>query len=117
MEKFPVKSYEGFEQKVVEGVTIYKSKRRWIALVVVETPFGRQLKLYAWVFKSGEWKVDLANLNIGYWDFKRFAAFAEQLCERHGVNRQVLESTDEDPTVRMLLEWLNQGQSYGRRKR
>lgn len=39
MEEFPVKSYEGFEQKVLEGMTIYKSKWRWIALVVVETPY------------------------------------------------------------------------------
>lgn len=118
MEKFPVKSYEGFEQRVLDGVTIYKSKRRWIALVVVETPFGKQLKLYAWVFRDGDWKVDLANLNIGYWDFKEFAACAEQLCKRHKVNRQeTFDSSDEDPASRVLLDWLNPRQSYSKRRR
>jgi len=90
MKDFPVESYEGFEQKVLDGVTLYKSSRRWIALVVVETPYGRQLKLYAWVMRGGKWKVDLANLNIGYWDFKKFAEHAERLSKDYlfGVSEE-----------------------------
>jgi hypothetical protein len=85
---FPVKSYEGFRQEVLDGITIYKSPKRWIDLVVVRTPFGKLLKLYSWVRKDGEWKVDLANLNIGYWDFQKFAEYAENLREKYKINRQ-----------------------------
>ena len=55
--------------------------------MVVKTPLGKFLKLYAWVRKEGEWKVDLANLNIGYWDFQKFAEIAEKLREKYKVNR------------------------------
>jgi len=85
MEEFPIRTYEGFEQKVLDGVTLYKSRKRWVALVVVETPYGRHLKLYAWVMRNNEWKVDLANLNIGYWDFKKFAEHAERLSKKYLV--------------------------------
>jgi hypothetical protein len=120
MEKFPVKSYEGFEQKVLEGVTIYKNKRRWIALVVVETPYGRRLKLYAWVRRrDGSWKVDLVNLNIGYWDFKKFASSVEQLLKRHKISRQEEseeEPNDEDPTVQELQKLLSGGRKRKRKR-
>ena len=106
MKGFPVKSYEGFEQKVLDGVTLYKSNRRWIALVVVETPYGRQLKLYAWVMRDGEWKVDLANLNIGYWNFKKFAEHAEKLSKKYLVSKDE-EIPEEDPTTAILREWIN----------
>jgi len=76
-EEFPVKSYEGFEQKVLEGYTIYKSSKRWIALVVVEIInkkelrlySKKELRLYSWELREGEWKVALASLNIGFWDW------------------------------------------------
>lgn len=68
-EEFPVKSYKEFEQKVLDGYTIYKSNKRWVALVVVETSYKKELRLYSWELRDDKWKVSLASQNVGFWDW------------------------------------------------
>ena len=85
--EYPVKSYENFPQKALEGYDIYQSANRWIALVVVETETRRELRLYAWRKKGDEWKVDLASLNVGFWDLKTLVEKAEDLKRRNNITR------------------------------
>lgn len=86
-EAYPVKSYEGFEQKVVDGYTIYKSSKRWVALVVVETSNGRELRLYSWEMRKGEWKVALASQNVGFWDWDIIVGKVKEFKEKYAIKR------------------------------
>ncbi|RMF30833.1 MAG: hypothetical protein D6752_03355 [Candidatus Nitrosothermus koennekii] len=85
MEEFPVKSYEGFEQKVLDGYTIYKSSKRWIALVVVETSNKKELRLYSWELRKGEWKVALASQNVGFWDWDKLYEKVKEFKEKYNI--------------------------------
>ncbi|GIU72818.1 MAG: hypothetical protein KatS3mg003_2297 [Candidatus Nitrosocaldaceae archaeon] len=85
MEEFPVKSYEGFEQKVLDGYTIYKSGKRWIALVVVETSNKKELRLYSWELRKGEWKVALASQNVGFWDWDKLYEKVKEFKEKYNI--------------------------------
>jgi hypothetical protein len=84
-EDFPIKSYENFPQKPIDGFTLYKSRRRWVAVVVLETPYGKTIKLYEWVNRRGEWKVGLANINLSYWDVDLFARKVNELLHRYAL--------------------------------
>jgi hypothetical protein len=84
-EQFPVKSYEGFEQKVLEGHTIYKSSKRWVALVVVETSNKKELRLYAWEFRKDAWKVALASQNVGFWKWDELASKVNEFKQKYGI--------------------------------
>lgn len=85
MEEFPVKSYEGFEQKVIDGYTIYKSSKRWIALVVVETSNKKELRLYAWELRKEQWKVALASQNVGFWDWDKLYEKVKEFKEKYNL--------------------------------
>jgi hypothetical protein len=85
VEDYPVKSYEGFEQKVIDGHTIYKSNKRWIALVVVETSNGKELRLYSWELRKNEWKVALASQNVGFWDWDSIVSKVKEFKTKHGI--------------------------------
>jgi len=65
--KFPIIDYSEFPQQVLDGYTLYKSSRKWHALVVLKNKFGTQVKLYSWKKTSTGWKVGLANMNISFW--------------------------------------------------
>jgi len=85
--EYPVRSYEDFPQKALDGYDIYKSANRWIALVVVETERRKELRLYAWRKKGEDWKVDLASLSIGFWDLKTLIEKAEELKRTYGISK------------------------------
>jgi hypothetical protein len=85
MEEFPVKSYEGFEQRVIDGYTIYKSSKRWIALVVVETSHKQELRLYAWELRKEQWKVALASQNVGFWDWDVLYEKVKEFKEKYNI--------------------------------
>jgi hypothetical protein len=85
VEDYPVKSYEGFEQKAIDGHTIYKSNKRWIALVVVETSNGKELRLYSWELRKNEWKVALASQNVGFWDWDSIVSKVKEFKTKHGI--------------------------------
>ncbi|MEM2856753.1 MAG: hypothetical protein QW416_06605 [Candidatus Nitrosocaldaceae archaeon] len=84
-EEFPVKSYEGFEQKVIEGYTIYKSNKRWVALVVVETSYKKELRLYAWELKNDTWKVSLASQNVSFWNWDSIYQKIKELKSKYNL--------------------------------
>ncbi len=86
-EAYPVKSYENYPQKALDGHDIYRSATRWVAMVVVETERQRELRLYAWRKKGEEWKVDLASLNIGFWNLAQFAEKAEELRKKYEIRK------------------------------
>ncbi len=84
-EQFPVKSYEGFEQKVLDGHTIYKSSKRWVALVVVEANNKKELRLYSWEFRKDTWKVALASQNVGFWNWDELLSKVKELKQRSNI--------------------------------
>jgi len=84
-EQFPVKSYEGYEQKVLDGHTIYRSSKRWVALVVVEASNKRELRLYAWEFRKDSWKVALASQNVGFWKWDELASKVTEFKQKYGI--------------------------------
>ena len=45
--------------KMLEGFDIYRSEKLIVALVVVESNFGRDIRLYRWQKRNDAWKVDL----------------------------------------------------------
>ncbi|MEM2896017.1 MAG: hypothetical protein QW265_00060 [Candidatus Bathyarchaeia archaeon] len=51
-EKLPVSS----ELKVIESINIYKTNKWWSSVALIES-FGRkQIAVYLWTNKNGEWK-------------------------------------------------------------
>lgn len=84
-EQFPVKSYEGYEQKVLDGHTIYRSSKRWVALVVVEASNKRELRLYAWEFRKDSWKVALASQNVGFWKWDELTSKVTEFKQKYGI--------------------------------
>ena len=80
-----VKSYEGFEQKVLDGHTIYKSSKRWVALVVVEANNKKELRLYSWEFRKDTWKVALASQNVGFWNWDELLSKVKELKQRSNI--------------------------------
>ncbi|MEM2759848.1 MAG: hypothetical protein QXU32_04445 [Nitrososphaerales archaeon] len=84
--KYPVKSYEGFEQKAIDGYTVYKSSKRWVALVVVETNTKKELRLYAWEFRKDAWKVALASQNVGFWNWEELASKVKEFKHKYAID-------------------------------
>ena len=48
--------------KVLDGYDIYRSNNLIVALVVVDGQFGRDLRLYRWMKRNEQWKVDLCRM-------------------------------------------------------
>jgi hypothetical protein len=70
--------------KLVDGYTLMKSQNFWEALLVVETGNGaRQIRLYRWRNKNGEWKVDLARFNVSGWDFDAIASKVKEFKSKY----------------------------------
>ncbi|MFI5420501.1 MAG: hypothetical protein ACHQ1H_06000 [Nitrososphaerales archaeon] len=49
---------------VLEGYDVYRSTNLIVALVVVESDFGRDLRLYRWQKRNDAWKVDLCRMSF-----------------------------------------------------
>jgi hypothetical protein len=43
---------------VLDGYDIYRSSNLIVALVVVQSQFGKDLRLYRWLKRNDQWKVD-----------------------------------------------------------
>lgn len=77
--------------KILEGYDIYRSSKLIVALVVVESKFGRDLRFYRWQKRvdKGEqkevWKVDLARMSVRDWDWEKLAQKAKELKEKHNI--------------------------------
>ncbi len=79
--KYPVSE----QYKVLEGYDIYRGSKLIIALVAVESQFGKDLRLYRWQLRGDAWKVDLARMSVRGWKFKEITAKAEELTKKYGV--------------------------------
>ncbi|KYH42157.1 MAG: hypothetical protein AYL32_000080 [Candidatus Bathyarchaeota archaeon B26-2] len=51
-EKFPVSEI----LKVIQGITIYKTEKWWLAVLLLEAFGRRQIATYLWNNKNGVWK-------------------------------------------------------------
>ena len=69
--------------KVVEGFDIYRSDNLIIALVVVESDRGKDLRMYRWQKRKDQWKVDLCRMSVTRWNWSKIAETANRLVEKH----------------------------------
>lgn len=74
--------------KVLEGYDIYRSAKLIVALVVVESEFGKDLRMYRWQKRNEAWKVDLCRMSVAGWKWDEIAAKAKELIEKHGVKKR-----------------------------
>ncbi len=90
--KYPVSS----QFKVLEGYDIYRSSRLIVALVVVESNFGRDLRMYRWQLRNDSWKVDLCRMSVGSWKWNELSTKAQELIRRYNIKRgeSKAENTD-----------------------
>jgi len=64
-DKYPVSN----SFKVLDGHDIYRSDNLIVAVVVVESDKGKDVRLYRWQKRNNEWKVDLCRMSVLHWDF------------------------------------------------
>jgi hypothetical protein len=81
--------------KVLDGHDIYRSNNLIVALVVVESQFGRDLRLYRWMKRKDQWKVDLCRMGVGRWKWDEIASKANELISKHGISRAMQPENDE----------------------
>ncbi|MDA4111445.1 MAG: hypothetical protein OK439_02830 [Thaumarchaeota archaeon] len=92
-ERVPLKKREGNYPvsesfKVLEGYDIYRSEKLIVALVVVDSDFGRDLRLYRWQKRNDAWKVDLCRMSVAGWKWDILAQKAKELIEKHDVGKK-----------------------------
>jgi hypothetical protein len=73
---------------VLDGYDIYRSNNMIIALVVVESQFGRDLRLYRWIKKKDQWKVDLCRMGVARWNWSQIYAKASEFIDKYGLAAQ-----------------------------
>jgi len=55
---------------VLDGYDIYRSSNLIVELVVVQSQFCKNLRLYRWIKRNGLWKVDLRRMGVGRWKWQ-----------------------------------------------
>ena len=50
--------------KVLEGYDILRTENLIVAIVVVESEKGKDVRLYRWYNKDDQWKVDLCRMSM-----------------------------------------------------
>ncbi|HVX03292.1 MAG TPA: hypothetical protein VHA09_09075 [Nitrososphaera sp.] len=71
--------------KVLDGHDIYRSDNLIVALVVVESQYGRDLRLYRWTRRNEQWKVDLCRMSVKRWNWTEMAAKVSEFIEKYGL--------------------------------
>jgi hypothetical protein len=79
---------------VIEGYDIYRSLNIIIALVVVEISGKKDLRLYRWQNRKGQWKVDLCRMSVFRWNWNDVAKKVNELKNKYGLNGTAAESFD-----------------------
>jgi hypothetical protein len=82
-EKYPVSE----QFKVLEGYDIYRSSNLIMALVVVQSESGKDLRLYRWQNRKGSWKVDLCRMSVSRWPWEALAAKATEFVEKYELGK------------------------------
>jgi hypothetical protein len=70
---------------VLDGHDIYRSDNLIVALVVVQSQYGKDLRLYRWVMRNGQWKVDLCRMGVKRWKWDEVAAKAKEFIEKYNL--------------------------------
>jgi hypothetical protein len=74
--------------KILEGYDIYRSSNLIVALVAVESQFGKDLRLYRWQKRKDQWKVDLCRMSVASWNWDVISSKAKELTEKYGLGRK-----------------------------
>ena len=74
--------------KVLEGYDILRSDKFIVALVVVESQFGRDIRLYRWQKRKDSWKVDLCRMSVASWQWDSLALKAKELMEKYELGKR-----------------------------
>lgn len=90
--KYPVSA----TYKVLDGHDIYRSNNLIVALVVVESQFGRDMRLYRWIMRNGQWKVDLCRMGVKKWKWNEIAAKASEFTEKYALKGGQAEQQEEE---------------------
>ncbi len=72
---------------VLDGYDIYRSSNLIIALVVVQNQFGKDLRLYRWMKRKEQWKVDLCRMSVSSWKWSEIAAKAAEFIEKYQLKK------------------------------
>ena len=73
---------------VLDGYDIYRSNNLIVALVVVQSQYGKDLRLYRWMKRNDQWKVDLCRMGVSRWNWTKIAAIACEFIEKYGLKGQ-----------------------------
>lgn len=82
--KYPVSD----TYKVLDGHDIYRSNNLIVALVVVDSQFGRDMRLYRWIKRNDQWKVDLSRMGVKKWKWGEIAAKAAEFMQKYNLKGQ-----------------------------
>ncbi len=82
--KYPVSE----RYKVLEGYDIYRGSKLIIALVAVESQFGKDLRLYRWQLRGDAWKVDLCRMSVKSWDWAKISTKASEMRTKYNIKTQ-----------------------------
>ncbi|MGH9992113.1 MAG: hypothetical protein ACREAZ_05645 [Nitrososphaera sp.] len=79
---------------VLDGYDIYRSSNLIVALVVVQSQYGRALRLYRWIKRKDQWKVDLCRMGVGRWNWDEIASKVKEFTEKYGLKGQPLQAEE-----------------------
>jgi hypothetical protein len=82
--KYPVSA----TYKVLDGHDMYRSNNLIVALVVVESQFGKDLRLYRWIKRNDQWKVDLCRMSVKKWKWDEIAAKVAEFTQKYNLKGQ-----------------------------
>jgi len=82
--------------KVLEGYDVYRSNKLIVALVVVESDFGRDIRLYRWQKRNEAWKVDLCRMSVASWQWDTIASKARELIEKYEIGKKGRRTSQEE---------------------
>jgi hypothetical protein len=82
--------------QVLEGHDIYRPEKFIVALVVVQSDFGRDLRLYRWQKRNDAWKVDLCRMSVAQWNWDTLAQKAKELTEKYQIGKRRGRATPEE---------------------
>jgi hypothetical protein len=74
--------------KVLGGYDIYRSAKLIVALVAVDSEFGKDLRMYRWQKRGEAWKVDLCRMSVASWEWDEVSQKAKELIEKYGLGKR-----------------------------
>ena len=77
LDKYPI-NRDFYEP--VDALDIHKTKKTWIALIAVQSKFGRKIRFYKWRWNENQnkWSVDWARMDIDNWNMENISLFLQR---------------------------------------